>query len=223
MLSSAAVEHESFYGRFSTSTRERPAPPKEHERFYGRFSTVQPRQMVASEKDGGTWEIFVMLVLAFDLVFGFLRPFVAEPVHVPSESMAPTLQTGDRVLVNKFVYDFTEPEKGDVAVFESLSPRADEDVVKRVVGLPGDEVLLRDGVLRINGEEQDEPYINETREATPGTDSFGPMVVPEDHVFVMGDNRADSYDSRIFGPVPYDNLLGEVTLRFWPPTRLGTP
>lgn len=169
----------------------------------------------------------MMLVVAFDLVFGFVRPFVAEPMHIPSESMAPTLQPGDRVLTNKFVYDFVDPEKGDLVVFESVDEKKDEEIVKRVVGLPGDEILVEKGALLVNGESPYEPYVA-TQESsaprkTPGLDSFGPIVVPQHHVFVMGDNRANSYDSRFFGPVPEENLVGEVSLRFWPSGRLGTP
>ncbi len=169
----------------------------------------------------------MMLVVAVDLVFGFVRPFVVEPMRVPSASMAPTLQPGDRVLTNKFVYDFTDPGKGDLVVFESVDKKKDEEIVKRVVGLPGDEISVQQGVLLVNGEPPYEPYVatqqSPTAQNTPGVDSFGPMIVPQNHVFVMGDNRTNSYDSRFFGPIPEENLVGEVSSRFWPPSRLGTP
>lgn len=231
------VRRESFYGRFSTSSvsvdRKSPrgqfsAPvTTKRESFYGRFSTSIQKRVSIFGKDGSLWELLVMLVVAFDLVFGLVRPFVAEPMRVPSESMAPTLQTEDHVLTNKLAYDFADPERGDLAVFKSVARKEQEDVVKRVVGLPGDEILVRNGVLLVNGEPQYEPYLAKeeypTTHGLPGIDSFGPMVVPQDHIFVMGDNRTNSYDSRFFGPVPKENLIGEVSLRFWPANRLGTP
>lgn len=166
-----------------------------------------------------------MLVVALDLVFGVIRPLVAEPMHVPSESMSPTLQVQDRVLTNKLAYDLSSPERGDLVVFENVETNNDEDVVKRVVGLPGDEVALENGVLLVNGEEQDEPYVTnqELPQHSPNRNSFDAVIIPQNHVFVLGDNRANSYDSRFFGPVPNENLLGEASLRFWPLNRLGTP
>ena len=166
------------------------------------------------------------MVIAFDLVFAFVRPFVAEPMYVPSESMAPTLQVGDRVLTNKLAYYLSDPERGDLVVFEDTGKQKGEDTVKRVIGLPGDEISVEDGTLLVNREPLDEPYLD-TRagdaQKTPALETFGPVFVPKDHVFVMGDNRANSYDSRFFGPVPNENLVGEVSLRFWPTDRLGAP
>ena len=231
---SATVNGESFYDRFSTSRGARESlhgrsstSEEARESFYGRFSTSKEDRKETSKKDWSLWSLFMMLVVAFDLVFGFARPLVAEPMRIPSESMAPTLQPGDRVLTNKFVYDFTDPEKGDLVVFESVDESKDEEIVKRVVGLPGDEISVERGVLLVNGETTYEPYIATPESTTPrkipGVDTFGPLVVPQHHFFVMGDNRTNSYDSRFFGPIPEENLVGEVSLRFWPPSRLGTP
>ena len=231
------MSYESFHERFSTSTREReisqedqsPEGEEVRESFYGRFSTSQGEREEVSKtkKEWGAWALFMILVVAVDLVFGFVRPFVVEPMRVPSASMAPTLQPGDRVLTNKFVYDFANPAKGDLVVFESVDERKDEEIVKRVVGLPGDEISVQQGVLLVNDEQPYEPYLATQEESpaheTPGVSSFGPTVVPRDHVFVMGDNRTNSYDSRFFGPVPEENLVGEVSTRFWPPGRLGAP
>ena len=167
-------------------------------------------------------EFLVILAVAFVLVFGFVRPFVLEAFRIPSESMVPTLEVGDRVFVNKFIYRFTEPEKGDVVVFESVNG-GEEDLIKRVVGVAGDEVEVRNGTLLVNGEDREEPYLNRS---LPFNDSFngsyGPSVVPEGHVFVMGDNRANSADSRVFGPLPIENIEGEAFVRFWPPLRIGS-
>jgi signal peptidase I len=170
------------------------------------------------KKAGGLVEFLVILAVAFVLVFGFVRPFVLEAFRIPSESMVPTLLVGDRVFVNKFIYRFTEPERGDVVVFESVNGR-EEDLIKRVVGVAGDEVEVRNGTLLVNGEAREEPYLNRN---LPFNDSYGPSEVPEGHVFVMGDNRANSADSRVFGPLPIENIEGEAFVRFWPPLRIGS-
>jgi len=164
-------------------------------------------------------EIPGILLVSFVLVFGFVRPVVAAPFYVGSESMVPTLMVWDRVLINKLAYDLVEPERGDIVLFRS--PNGGEDpLIKRVVGLPGEEIEFRAGTLYVNGEAQREPYLTGRR---PAGKSYGPKRVPEDHVFVMGDNRANSFDSRYFGPVPTENLIGESLFRFWPPNRAGVP
>ena len=163
-------------------------------------------------------EIPVILLISFALVFGFVRPVVAAPFYVGSESMVPTLEVWDRVLINKLAYDLEGPERGDIVLFRS--PDGGEDpLIKRVVGLPGDEVAVRHDRLFVNGEPQREPYVNDEYRKLQGP--YGPRTVPEDHVFVMGDNRGNSQDSRVFGPVPEENLIGEALFRFWPPGRAG--
>ena len=172
-------------------------------------------------RGGGLLEFLLILIVAFALVFGFVRPFVVEAFYIPSGSMIPTLLVGDRVLVNKFIYRFEEPERGDVVVFESVEPNPDgtrDDLIKRVVAVGGDEVAVRDGVLSINGEPQNEPYVNDR---FPDSSFFGPTVIPEGHIFAMGDNRSNSRDSRFFGPVPFENIEGEAFVVFWPPSRIG--
>ena len=164
-------------------------------------------------------ELPVILLVSFVLVFGFVRPVIAAPFYVGSESMVPTLEVWDRVLINKLAYDVGEPKRGDIVLF--VSPAGGEDpLIKRVVGLPGDEVAVRRGRLFVNGEPQREPYTNKK---FPDASSFAQTTVPKDHVFVMGDNRANSQDSRVFGPVPEENLIGEALFRFWPPGRVGPP
>ena len=169
------------------------------------------------KRRAGFTELCLTILIAFVLVFGFVRPFVLEAFRIPSESMVPTLEVGDRVFVNKFIYRFTEPERGDVVVFESVNG-GEEDLIKRVVGVAGDEVEVRNGTLLVNGEDREEPYLNRN---LPFNDSYGPSEVPEGHVFVMGDNRANSADSRVFGPLPIENIEGEAFVRFWPPSRIG--
>src|ERR671917_915175 len=111
------------------------------------------------KKAGGLVEFLVILAVAFVLVFGFVRPFVLEAFRIPSESMVPTLLVGDRVFVNKFIYRFTEPEKGDVVVFESVNG-GEEDLIKRIVGVAGGEGEVRNGTLLVNGGDRGEPYLN---------------------------------------------------------------
>ena len=163
-----------------------------------------------------------------------------EAFYIPSESMVPTLEVGDRVLVNKFIYRFAEPERRDIVVFKTpegvdnsvdgnpivqlvgwLQGERDErqDLIKRIVGLPGDTIAVRNGKLFVNGEKQREPYLNEE---LPDRSFFQRTTVPKNRVFVMGDNRTNSRDSRFIGPVPKENIEGEAFLRFWPLGRLGT-
>jgi len=175
------------------------------------------RRRRASKKSGGVIEFLVILLVSFALVFGFVRPFVVEAFYIPSESMVPTLRVGDRVLVNKFIYRFAEPARRDVIVFESVEG-GNEDLIKRVVGVPGDRISVRGGKLLVNGEPQKEPYVNKKY---PDRSFSAPTTVPEGQVFVMGDNRANSRDSRYFGTVPYKKIEGEAFLRFWPPDRFG--
>jgi signal peptidase I len=160
-------------------------------------------------------EFLLMLALCIAFVFGFVRPVVASPVYVPSESMLPTLEVWDRVLVNELADDFSGPRRGDVVVFEN--PQTSELNIKRAAGLPEDSVKLRAGNLYINGEPVEEPYVEGSATST----TFGPVRVPEGHYFVLGDNRGNSVDSRAFGPVPEGSLVGEALLRFRPPGRTG--
>ena len=169
-------------------------------------------------KLSGPTEFIATILIAFALVFGFVRPFVVEAFYIPSESMVPTLEVGDRVFVNKFIYRFSKPERGDIIVFQSVEG-GDQTLIKRVVGVEGDEIRVQSGLLFVNGEAQNEPYLND---AVPTNDFYGPLTVPEDHIFVMGDNRGNSADSRVFGPLPLENVEGEAFLRFWPLSKIGT-
>jgi signal peptidase I len=170
----------------------------------------------SGRKEATLSDFLVILLLCLIFMFGVVRPFVAEPLYVPTESMAPTLVPGDRVLAAKFFYRLGDPRRGDLVLLSS--PEGDaEDLIKRVVGLPGDTVEIRDGVLYVNDGRKNESYVDYRL-----TDStfFGPLRVPEGHVFVMGDNRSNSRDSRVFGPAPEKDLLGKVVLRFWPLDRI---
>ena len=124
---------------------------------------------------------------------------------VPSASMSPTLLEGDRMVVTRYVTD--HPARGDVVVFEQ--PGRTSVTVKRVIGLPGDFVEASDGVVRIGGKVLDEPY------ARPPTSDISPQIVPADHLFVLGDNRGDSVDSRSWGPLPARLIIGRARLVLW--------
>ncbi|MDR7556719.1 MAG: signal peptidase I [Armatimonadota bacterium] len=147
--------------------------------------------------------------------------FVVQAFFIPSGSMEPTLRVGDRILVGKFAYRIWEVRRGDIIVFRyPLNPN--KDFVKRVVGLPGERIEMKDGLVRINGRPLSEVYPT----ALPGGDracasTYGPEVVPPEHVFVLGDNRCNSEDSRFFGFVPMRNIVGRALVVYWPPDRIG--
>lgn len=172
-----------------------------------------------------------------------LRAFVAQAYYIPSASMEPTLEINDRVVVSRVSYDLHPVHRGDVVVFRAppgvgKQPSAPGDpilrwardigstlgivenhtvLIKRVIGLPGDTVEGRDGRLYVDGKLLLEPYL------APGTltSSFGPVRVPPGHVWLMGDNRGRSEDSRSFGPVPIKSIVGRAIWRVWPPQRAG--
>ena len=181
------------------------------------FRTSGEERRTPKKKGGGAIEYLVILLVSFALVFGFVRPFVVEAFWIPSGSMIPTLEINDRVLVNKFIYRFTEPKPGDVVVFSSVDDR-NTDLIKRVVAVAGDRVSVRTGRLFIDGKPQREPFTNKK---FPDRSFSAPITVPKGHVFVMGDNRSNSSDSRVFGPLPKENIEGEAFLRFWPLGRIG--
>jgi signal peptidase I len=145
-----------------------------------------------------------------------LRTFVGEPMGVPTGSMAPTLRAGDSVLVNKLAYRFGEPRRRDLVVFHR--PASGELMLKRIVAVGGDRVGVEDGVLHVNGRAVREPFVDHRL-----VDSvyFGPVRVPSGAVFVMGDRRSNSVDSRVFGAVPRPRILGRVDVRIWPPGHVG--
>ena len=193
---------------FGSRFRRKDEAPKRGTRRYRRAKKSGARRLA---------EYAVILLVAFVVVFGFLRPFVVKTYWIPSESMVPTLQVGDRLFVNKLIYLFTKPKRGDIVVFDSLE--TDDELIKRVVAVPGDRVRVRDGVLRVNGDFPEEPYA--IPPLLPDGSFFGPTRVQEGEVFVMGDNRGNSRDSRFFGPVPVENIEGEAFFMFWPPSRIG--
>lgn len=144
-----------------------------------------------------------------------IRFFLFEPFVIPSASMEPTLVPGDRVMVNKLAYRLGEPKPGDIIVFRyPLDPRT--IYIKRLIAVGGQTVELRDGQLFVNGRKVQEAYLPHN---PGGGGDFGPVRVPPGTYFVMGDNRNNSQDSRVWGPVPRQNILGKAEVLFWPPQR----
>lgn len=156
-----------------------------------------------------TRSIIVLLVVAALVLLG-LR-LVAEPMRVSSDSMSPTYSVGDEVLIEKVSPKAREPDRGAVVVFRR--PDGEELMIKRVVALGDQTVAIRDGVLTVDGQRPSEPYV---AHIVAGS-YFGPVRVPDGTVFVLGDRRLGSVDSRTFGAVPIDDVIGRVVLRIWPP------
>ena len=162
----------------------------------------------------------------------FIRTFIVQAFKIPSGSMIPTLQIGDHILVNKLAYgiripfwgqylvDFTTPQSGDVIVFIFPEDRS-KDFIKRVIGVAGDAVEIRGKKVYINGKQIEDPHAHfegdDPQSILPASrDDFGPTKVPENHVFVMGDNRGNSQDSRVIGSISEDLVVGKAWLRVWP-------
>jgi signal peptidase I len=161
-----------------------------------------------------------------------LRTYVASPYYVPSASMEPTLHgcpscNNDHVLVQKLSYDFHDPERSDIVVFENPGGKwakaPDKDLIKRVIGVPGDHISIRNRHVFINGAKENEPYVNKACHGTAPLGLKNGYRVPKGDIFVMGDNRCNSEDSRMFGPVPIDKVVGKALIIFWPISRFGSP
>jgi signal peptidase I len=144
----------------------------------------------------------------------FINLFLAQATQVLGQSMEPTLHSSQRVVIEKVSYRLHGPRRGDIVVIDS--PDQSEMLIKRVVGLPGETIEVRNGRVIIDGEP-----LEETWTSRQGGGNFGPQTIPPLHVFVMGDNRGASNDSRNFGPVPIDDVVGQAWISYWPPAELG--
>jgi len=179
----------------------------------------------ATTDDGSTSVLrtaleWIALIACALLVAFVVKTFVFQAFYIPSESMVPTLQVGDRVLVNKLADRLHDPHRFDIEVFrapEGTETAEIKDLVKRVIGLPGETIEGRDGQIYINGQLLPEPFL------PPGTQSrtFGPVKVPPHEYFMLGDNRQFSKDSTYFGPIERKAMIGRVFLRIWPLNRIG--
>jgi signal peptidase I len=186
----------------------------------------------------------VLLIGLAVFIAVFLRAFVAQAFRIPSASMEPQLLVGDRVVVSRLAYEVHDPNRGDIIVFDcppaagcdehgddALPVRAAktlaealllrqpevEEFIKRVIGLPGETVEGHDGAVFVDGRRLVEPYLP----AGTYTSDFGPITVEPDRLWVMGDNRGNSADSRVFGQIEQDTIVGRAILRVWPPTRIA--
>jgi signal peptidase I len=203
---------------------------------------------VARDKSGSSassslLELVLIVAVALGLALG-IQAFLVKPYRIPSESMVPTLEVGQRVLVNRIGSRFSDPSVGDIVVFhppegaesgakcgggsppagqvclEPSTERADVNFIKRVVAGPGDRLRIEDGHVVLNGERQNEPFA----QPCGGSDACefpSEITVPAGHYFMMGDNRGASDDSRFWGPVPEEWVIGEAFATYWPPKRIG--
>jgi signal peptidase I len=192
---------------------------------------------------GALLELVVIVALAIGLAL-LIQAFVVKPYQIPSPSMEPTLDVGQRVLVNRVVYHVGDPHIGDVVVFhppvgaengeqcgvrqdpkeacpEPTPEKSDTNFIKRVVAEPGDRLSVHNGHPVVNGLEAKEDFINPCRGGS-GCNLPQTITIPPDHYFMMGDNRGSSDDSRFWGPVPRDWIIGEAFFTYWPPDRVGT-
>ena len=189
-------------------------------------------------------ELVMIVVVALALALG-IQAFLVKPYRIPSESMVPTLEVGQRVLVNRIGSRFSDPDVGDIVVFhppagaeqgnqcgggeppageacdQATKERADVNFIKRVVAGPGDTVAIEDGHVILNGKRQKEPFARPCG-VGEGCDYPDEITVPAGHYFMMGDNRGSSDDSRFWGPVPRKWIIGQAFATYWPPKRIGT-
>ncbi|WP_267382773.1 signal peptidase I [Cyanobacterium sp. uoEpiScrs1] len=171
------------------------------------------------------WKILLenlkIVVIASILAF-IIRTFIAEPRYIPSESMLPTLQEGDRLVIEKVSYYFHPPQRGDVVVFEPpiqlrlQGYKKEQAFIKRVVGVGGETIAIIDGKVYIDNQSLPEDYILESPHY-----NLKPITIPDSQLFVMGDNRNNSNDSHIWGFLPRENVIGHAVFRFFPFQRIG--
>ena len=177
------------------------------------------------KKKSEIWEWIKALLIAVGLAF-VIRYFFLAPIVVDGESMMPTLNDKDRMIVNKIGYVVGEPERFDIIVFHAPE---EKDYIKRIIGLPGDTIEYKNDILYVNGEPVDGPYLDEFKgeykeqnldgtltESFTLADKLGQETVPEGHLFVMGDNRRESKDSRHIGFVSMDDVIGKTSIIYWP-------
>jgi signal peptidase I len=200
------------------------------------------RRRKTSGPGGSLVELVTIVIVALGLALG-IQAFLVKPFRIPSESMVPTLDIGQRVLVDRVSLRFGDPGRGDVMVFkppkgadesacgashpeDSPCPRHTPDksktnFIKRVVGLPGDHLSVRRGRVYINGKLQKEPFIRADASCSI-CNLPRPITIPKGEYYMMGDNRGESADSREWGPVPKKWFIGKAFFTYWPPNRIGT-
>ena len=177
------------------------------------------RRKRSATRNAVEWVLVLVGALLVSLV---VKTWLFQAFYIPSGSMEPTLEIGDRVLVNKISYDLGDVDRGDIVVFErpdSWGTGEIEDLIKRVVGLPGETISVRDGRVFIDGEPLAEGYLPEgttTPAFFPDSGCVPDCTLAEDEIFVLGDNRSNSDASNHFGPLPFDTVVGKAFIRVWP-------
>ncbi|MBC8079657.1 MAG: signal peptidase I [Gorillibacterium sp.] len=180
---------------------------------------IQPGVTVKSE----VWEWTKAILIAVVLVI-LIRIFIFKPFIVDGPSMQPNFHTGERLIVSEWIYHLRHPQRGEVIVFHAEAKR---DFIKRVIALPGETIGIKDGQVYVNGIVLDEPYIQEAIDQSVKVNGsvynldFAETTVPEGSVFVMGDNRLNSTDSRIIKAIPYDKIIGRADIVFWPLSKIS--
>ena len=167
-------------------------------------------------------EYLETIIIAFALAM-FIRTFIVSAYKIPSDSMLPTLQSkpiNDRIMVNKFIYKFHQPKRGDIIVFRPpWSPK--KNFIKRVIAFSGEEVEIKNGSIYIDGLEISQPKeIANTYYYPAGSYGQGPIIIPSGHIYLLGDNSSNSQDSRYEGFVPMNKVVGKAMFIFWPPYRI---
>jgi signal peptidase I len=241
----AGRPEESVERRPEETLVEPPRVPEGSEDGQGPDRAAPGKHRPEEKESGGVAGFFRelpgLIIIAFALAL-VIKTFLIQAFFIPSQSMVPTLKVGDRVLVNKLVYDFGEPQRGDVIVFENpnlqepdrnvfeavwhwlteglgFSVDPQKDFIKRVVALPGETIEVRNGRVFIDGAPIAEPYL--TPRARRDRRDFPPTVIKPEHVFVMGDNRPNSQDSRdALGQIPLGKVVGKAFVLLWPPSRI---
>lgn len=170
---------------------------------------ITPQAPGAESAGWGRFFLDILETLLLSAALFLVINALSARVRVDGSSMLPTLQNGEFVLVNRLAYRFDSPQRGDIVVFH-YPPDPRQDLIKRVIGLPGDTVTIQGGVVQVNNQPLAEPYI-----AQPPFYA-GTWLVPQGHLFVLGDNRNDSSDSHSWGMVPLENIIGKAVLIYWP-------
>ena len=180
------------------------------------FNSLPPQQQGNAPEGSPVFSTLVDILetLLLSVVLFFLINAVSARIRIDGSSMEPNLHHGEFVIVSKLNYRFGEPERGDVVVFD-FPHNLTQEYIKRVIGLPGDHVRIAEGDVYINGVLLSEPYL------TIKPEYEGDWQVPEDTLFVLGDNRNNSSDSHNWGNVPVENIVGEALLVYWPPSSWG--
>lgn len=160
------------------------------------------------------WVVIIAIAFALSIV---LRNYLIDTRIVPTGSMLPTIQLQDRLIVDRVMYKYDEVKRGDIIVFSAPeAAEEDKDLVKRVIGLPGDKLEIKEGMVYIDDKVLNEPYIQQ-----PADYNYGPVIVPDESYFMLGDNRRYSKDSHVWGYVLDENILGRVWIRYWPLDSFG--